>query len=131
MIALAKRYGKEPAFLRDIAKSEGLSEKYLSLLVIPLREKGLIKSYRGSKGGYTLARTSANITLNDIVVPLEGGFDMIECNRNTESCEKSSNCAARNIWCGLAKHISIYLHSFTLEEIANLQMDKDNVMYYI
>jgi Rrf2 family cysteine metabolism transcriptional repressor len=56
MLTLAVHYGKGPMCLKDIAGAEEISEKYLSLLVIPLRHAGLIHSIRGAYGGYTLEK---------------------------------------------------------------------------
>jgi len=53
MLLLAENWGKGPVFLRDIARTEEISEKYLSLIIIPLRTKGLVNSTRGAHGGYT------------------------------------------------------------------------------
>lgn len=52
MSDLADHYDLGPIFLKDIAKREDVSEKYLSLIVIPLRSAGLIQSTRGAHGGY-------------------------------------------------------------------------------
>ena len=51
MVFLAEKYGQVPVFLKDIASEQGISEKYLSLIVIPLRAAGLVLSARGAQGG--------------------------------------------------------------------------------
>ena len=79
MLALAKNYGKEPVYLKDIAKQEDISEKYLSLLIMPLRRIGLVNSVRGAYGGYNLARDPKEITLKEIVVVLEGDCCLVDC----------------------------------------------------
>ena len=56
MLALAKNYGQGSVFLREVAKSEEISEKYLSQIIIPLRGTGLVSSSRGVHGGYTLSK---------------------------------------------------------------------------
>ncbi|MGZ6292050.1 MAG: RrF2 family transcriptional regulator, partial [Syntrophales bacterium] len=50
MVALALNYGKGLVFLKDIAKGENISEKYLSQIIIPLRGVGLVNSSRGAYG---------------------------------------------------------------------------------
>ena len=52
MLSLARHYGNGSVYLREIAKAEEISEKYLSLIVIPLKGIGLVKSIRGAHGGY-------------------------------------------------------------------------------
>ncbi|MCG6537355.1 MAG: Rrf2 family transcriptional regulator, partial [Syntrophales bacterium LBB04] len=56
MVALALNYGKGLVFLKDIAKGENISEKYLSQIIIPLRGVGLVNSIRGAYGGYSLSK---------------------------------------------------------------------------
>ncbi|MGD0280318.1 MAG: Rrf2 family transcriptional regulator, partial [Smithella sp.] len=63
MVALAVNYDKGPVFLKDVAKGENISEKYLSLIIIPLRRIGLVNSIRGAHGGYLLAKDPSQITM--------------------------------------------------------------------
>ncbi|HKK82935.1 MAG TPA: Rrf2 family transcriptional regulator, partial [Atribacterota bacterium] len=56
MLELALNYNTGYTFLKNIAKKEDISEKYLSHLVIPLKASGLIVSSRGAHGGYGLAK---------------------------------------------------------------------------
>ena len=67
ILELASRYGEGPIELKEIAKKENISLKYLEQVIIPLRSAGLVKSVRGSKGGYSLAKPPAEICLNDLV----------------------------------------------------------------
>ena len=61
MLALGLSDKKEPIFLKDIAKSEEISEKYLSQIIIPLKANGLINTFRGAHGGYILSRPASQI----------------------------------------------------------------------
>ena len=63
MADLADNYGKAPVFLKDIARREDISEKYLSIIVISLRSAGLIQSTRGAHGGYVLIRPPEEISV--------------------------------------------------------------------
>ncbi|MFA5284396.1 MAG: Rrf2 family transcriptional regulator, partial [Smithellaceae bacterium] len=82
MTVLAQNYGKGPVFLKDIAKGENISEKYLSLIIIPLRGVGLINSVRGAHGGYNLSKEPSQITLKEIVDVLEGDCSLVDCVKN-------------------------------------------------
>lgn len=59
MLALGMDKSKEPIFLKDIASSEEISEKYLSQLIIPLKAKGLVTTLRGAHGGYLLSKPAS------------------------------------------------------------------------
>ena len=67
MVALAINYGNGISLLKDIARREGISEKYLGQIVIPLKSAQLVASQRGSHGGYSLARPPEDITVRDVV----------------------------------------------------------------
>jgi Rrf2 family protein len=117
MLELALHYDERPLFLKDIAKAEEISEKYLSQIIIPLRSAGLVNSFRGAHGGYVLARPPAKITLKDIVGVLEGGFDLVSCLEDTSACSRVSICVTRDIWRNLGDKIAKTLESTTLEDL--------------
>jgi len=117
MLELALNYGNEPVFLKDIAKNEEISEKYLSQIIIPLKAKGLVTSFRGMNGGYVLARPPSQITIREIVELLEGKLELLNCIGNPSTCSRVSICATRDIWDLLGEKISQTLESVTLEDL--------------
>jgi Rrf2 family protein len=125
MVNLALNYGKGYAFLKDIAKSEGISEKYLSLIVIPLKTAGMLATIRGVHGGYTLSRHPSKISVKEIVEILEGDLSLVECSRDEKYCIKSKICVTHDIWSGLSEKIADFLNSFNLEELAKIQEKKN------
>ena len=124
MTALAYGYGGKSLFLKDIAASEEISEKYLSLIVIPLRAAGLIKSLRGAHGGYTLARDPLDVSLCDIVEALEGETSLVLCVKEPAACARAAICPTRDIWSLLGNKIRETLKSVTLAELAKLKKEK-------
>lgn len=125
MLALAKNYGKGNLLLKDIAGQEGISEKYLSLIVIPLKSAGLINSARGFTGGYTLARDPSQITLKEIIDLLEGEV-LLDCLKNPAICPRSTSCASRDIWSLLNDRIAETLNSITLGQLVEMSNEKGN-----
>jgi Rrf2 family protein len=123
MLALARNYGQGNIFLKDIAREEEISEKYLSLIIIPLKSVGLVNSVRGSSGGYKLAKEPSQITLKDIMDVLEGDC-LVDCLKNPKACSKVSTCASRDIWALLGGKISETLNSITLEQLVAMKKEK-------
>jgi Rrf2 family protein len=123
MLVLARNYGKGNTFLKEIAREEDISEKYLSLIIIPLNGVGLVNSVRGASGGYTLARDPAQITLKDIVDVLEGDC-LVDCLKDPKSCSRVSTCASHDIWAMLGGKISETLSGITLEQLVRMNQDK-------
>jgi Rrf2 family protein len=120
LMELASRRSQgKPIYLSDIAKSQEISEKYLSKLVIPLRGAGILQSARGAHGGYILARDPSKVTLREIIEVLEGGMSLLDCTERVGSCAREPLCVARDIWGGLEKAMRDYCESITLNDIVN------------
>jgi Rrf2 family protein len=124
MADLADNFGTNPVFLKDIAKREDISEKYLSLIVIPLRQAGLIQSTRGAHGGYSLTRVPERITAQEIFDALEGEDCLVECVRNPGECSRSSICPTRDVWSMLGEKIRETLATVTLAELVKVRREK-------
>ena len=124
MVELGLNYGKNPIFLKDIAKAENISEKYLSLIIIPLRGVGLVSSMRGVHGGYNLAKEPSQITLKEIVDVLEGGCSLVNCVKNPSSCSRVPICASHDIWMIIYEKISEILSSITLDMLVKINQEK-------
>jgi Rrf2 family protein len=130
MVALALRHGSGSILLREIARQEGISEKYLGQIVIPLKAAGLLASHRGAHGGYSLARLPEDITVKDVVEAIEGriapvpcvdpeaGAGVGECGENPAGCERLTTCVVTQVWKKLRLDIDRSLSSFTLAELA-------------
>ena len=128
MLELASHYGKGPIDLKDIAKKEDISLKYLEQVIIPLRTAGLIKAVRGSKGGYSLTKPPAEIWLNDLVEVLEGPLDLIECLNNPAICKKVQTCVTRDVWKDVQEAIYKIFHSITLEDMLHRKGEKEGLI---
>lgn len=124
MLRLASQYGEGPIYLKGIAEQEQISEKYLSQIIIPLRGVGLVRSIRGAYGGYALSRPPGEITLREIVDPLEGGNCLVDCVKHPSACPRVSICVARDIWTMLGEKISEALDSVTLEQMVRMSREK-------
>jgi Rrf2 family protein len=116
--------GDKPVLLKDIAAAEEISEKYLSLIVIPLRAAGLIKSQRGARGGYNLARDPDKISLQSIIEAIEGEIYLVHCIKQSSGCNRSATCPTRDIWNILRNKIADTLNGITLAELAKIKNDK-------
>ena len=124
MADLADNFGTNPVFLKDIAKREDISEKYLSLIVIPLRKAGLIQSTRGAHGGYSLTRVPEKITALEIFDVLEGKNCLVDCVQNPGECSRSSICPTRDVWSMLGEKIRETLAAVTLAELVKVRREK-------
>ena len=124
MLSLAENWGEGPVFLKDIAREEQISEKYLSLIIIPLRTKGLVNSMRGAHGGYTLAKSPESITIEQIVEAIEGKPSLVDCIANATICHRADHCVTREVWELLGDKISETLESVNLEQLVKMKKEK-------
>jgi len=135
MLELAFRNSPNPVGLKDIAKSQAMSERYLERIMGNLVSAGLVHSLRGQHGGFVLARPADDIRISQIVTAVEGPLAPVACVTNPQTCTRSKHCAARDVWIKLKESIASALDGFTLEDLARLHAEKqipsDNEMYYI
>jgi Rrf2 family protein len=132
MVELAVRYGEGPIELKEIAKKENISLKYLEQVINPLRADGLVKAVRGAKGGYSLAKPPSEICLYDVIETLEGPLNLLDCLHDTKACQKVSSCVTREIWKAVSDAMSKIFYSVTLEDMVNRkrEMEKSNLPMY-
>ena len=126
--------GNVPVYLSDIAKRQGISDKYLEHIFASLHRAGLVKALRGRKGGYLLNKLPGDITLNEILTVLEGPCNLVDCVSDITACPKTDTCATREIWTILGNKIEETLRGFTLANLAERQKEKmteEPIMYNI
>ena len=122
LLDLATHISEErPRMLKEIAKNQGVSEKYLSLLMIELRRAGFIASVRGAGGGYKLARPPKMIMLVDVLEIMDGPVAIVECLHQPDCCPRSRRCSAQVLWTQINKQIRNVFIQYTLQDLLDLQ----------
>jgi Rrf2 family protein len=117
LFELAYNCGKGPVLLRDIAKRQDISEKYLSKIIMLLRSAGIVTSFRGSKGGYILSRAPSDIRMKEVIETLEWDISFIDCVKDKNLCKREALCPTRDFWCKMEMVMDDYLNSETLDTI--------------
>lgn len=134
MLDLACHHGNGPILLKDIARRQDISLKYLERIFSSLKAAGLVKSLRGAKGGFILNTAPAKITVNQIMGALEGPLELVECIKNKDFCRRVNACVMHDIWYELAKAMEIVLKTTTLDDLIIREKKKkksSGSMYYI
>ncbi|MDA8125391.1 MAG: Rrf2 family transcriptional regulator [Deltaproteobacteria bacterium] len=126
MIDLAAHYGEGPVLLREIAKRQEISEKYLSNLINPLKATGLLEATRGVHGGYVLGRAPSEITMRDIVQAVEGSVCLVDCVEKPSVCNRTASCISRDLWAEAAEGIAKVLEKYTLADMVARQKNKQD-----
>ena len=121
LVELAMHYGQDPVKLNIIADKQKISLKYLEQVMTPLRVSGYVKTLRGSRGGYILARPPEDINLFEVVQCVEGSLSLVDCIDSPAVCTRVNLCATRDAWISVKEAIYRELSSITLAELAEKQ----------
>ena len=119
MFDLAQNYGSGPISLKTVAERQNLSDHYLEQLIAMLRKAGLVKSMRGAKGGYFLAREPSKIIVGDVIRALEGPIAPVHCvsEKDPGSCNEADYCITRTVWVRVRDGLAELLDSITLADL--------------
>ena len=117
---LAKRASALPVTGRDIATKERLPADYVEQILLRLRRAGVIKSTRGARGGYMLARPPSEISLRDVIHASElETFDLHCITHPVEEdrCSASHSCSIRPVWMMLQRRIDDVLSGVSIADL--------------
>ena len=136
MLDLAAHNSEGQVVLKSIAERQGISENYLEQLFAILKKANLVKSIRGSQGGYVLAAAASEISVGDILRALEGSLAPVDCVAEDKpaQCSKSGRCVTKGIWEKIRDSINTVIDSTTLEDLVNEYCkapEKEDYMYFI
>ncbi len=100
LLALAEHGAEEPMRIADIAEQESLPQKFLELILLDLRNAGVVQSRKGKGGGYLLARPADRIMLGQVVRLFDGPLAPVPCASQTayvpcEDCADEATCGVR------------------------------------
>jgi Rrf2 family cysteine metabolism transcriptional repressor len=135
MLHLAMHNNKRSMLLKDIAKEQEISERYLENIMRTLVSNGLVNSIKGRNGGFSLAKKPEDINLSHIIEAVEGPTSPVFCVDSPQLCNKSEICFSREVWGRMKNAVFELLDSITLKEMAERQKEKlekaKTQMYYI
>ena len=128
LVQLARNGSGEPLSAREIAAGEGLTVEYVTQLLVRLRHAGLVRSVRGSRGGFHLTRAPEAMTMGDVSRAL--GEPLVErlCAAYTgtlASCvHEGGACGILDFWTDIAGKVHAVLDGYTLADLAR-RMEED------
>jgi Rrf2 family iron-sulfur cluster assembly transcriptional regulator len=93
MIYLAQRPLGEVALVKDVANEQSVPESYLAKIFQDLSRSGLMASHRGARGGFSLAREPAEISLREMIEAIEGPIFLLPCLDPRQRCDQMPECS--------------------------------------
>lgn len=122
MLDLATYSRGQSVRLKDIARRQHISEKYLEQIVSGIQKAALVKSLRGKNGGYTLRYPSEEYTAGQILKAVEGNMPPTDCvGENGIACENKETCVNYKVWERLDAAINSVLEEITLKDMLEWQ----------
>ena len=120
--------GNEPVKIKDIARRQGISGKYLEQIISILSRAGFVRSVRGNQGGYFLAHDPSEYTVGTILRAAEGNLAPVECLNGEENlCSMQQDCVTLKLWRELDEAIRGVVDKYTLDDLVQWQRNmKDN-----
>ena len=126
MLDLAMNNTGEPVRLKDVAKRQEISEKYLEQIISILIKAGCVKSVRGPAGGYSLKRKPEEYTVGMILRLTEGSLAPVDCVEDGIDCGRADQCVTVLLWKKLNDAINGVVDNITLADLVDWQMQKAN-----
>ena len=118
MIDLAKNEDGQPMPLKDIAERQGISKKYLEIIVKDLVDGKLVKGASGKGGGYVLLRKPEEYSVGEIVELMEGTLAPVAClQKDAEECPRYASCATLPLWQELDQLVHDFLYQKKLTDL--------------
>ncbi len=125
-LALAPR--GEYVSIKSIASRQSISEKYMEQIVTTLNRAGFVKSVRGARGGYMLARDPGDYTVGMILRQMEGSLAPVSClDTGAEDCERCNRCVTVQVWKQLKDAIDGVVDRITLADLVNWDREQNGL----
>ena len=125
MADLALFKGKGPISLTEISLRQNISLPYLEQIFIKLKNDNLVRSVRGSRGGYTLEKPASEIKISNIISAVDEEVKMLNCKKESKKgCNnKSTKCITHNLWDQLDQHINNFFEKVKLQDLVKRNMN--------
>ncbi len=118
ILYLAMQPNGKVSLLHEIAESQDIPETYLAKLFQDLTKAGLVRSHRGAKGGFCLAKPASEITLRHVIEALQGPISLNKCLDIREECSRVEDCAVYVVLRKAQEQLLSTLDVATLEKLA-------------
>ena len=117
MLDLAVNYTGEYITIKNIAKRQEISEKYLEQIITQLNKAHFVQSARGAQGGYKLSKDPRSITVGEVLRIMEGSLAPVSCLEKGQRCTRASNCVTLVLWKEIQDAVDKIVDNTTLADL--------------
>ena len=121
LVDLARFDSINPVSLRDISLRQGISLDYLEQIFSKLKRNNIVKSIRGTQGGYILSKNPNDIKLTNIFYAVDEKVKTVQCKKDSKKgCNgKATKCITHDLWDELENHINSFFENKSLDDLIN------------
>src|SRR5512136_1375329 len=119
MLELSRRYQDGPIHSREISKAQEIPQNFLEQILLLLKRAGYLKSRKGRKGGYLLAKAPGEINVAEIIRVMDGPLAPIDCVSVMahETCPMEGTCGLRWLWKDVRDAVAEILEKTTFDDL--------------
>ena len=117
LVYLATQETDARVMASEVATAQDIPVNFVRKILESLAKTGLVKSYRGAGGGFTLGRKAHEITIREVIEAVEGPVSMNEC-LSPGGCDLQSTCQVTHVWSEVQRAVESILDSYNLDQIA-------------
>ncbi len=118
VLYLARQPYKKISFVTEISEQYKIPRSFLAKILQKLVKAKIVRSYRGVKGGFSLARLAKDITVFDVLEAIEGKLAMNLCLSDKKKCDFSRNCPISSVWANVQSKVVEVLKKSNFEDLS-------------
>jgi Rrf2 family protein len=143
LYGLSAEYGKAPVLISTLAVEQKIPHKFLEVILWELKQRGIVDSKKGKRGGYWLAKEPDTITIGSIIRIIDGPLAPLPCASETayrqcDECNDVANCGTRIIMrevrdamAAILDHKTLADVCATVDKLHSAEERREALMYYI
>ena len=118
VLYLARQPYKKISFVTEIAEDYKIPRSFLAKILQKLVKAKIVRSYRGVKGGFSLARQARDISVLEVLEAIEGKLAMNLCLSDKRKCDFSRHCPVHSVWANVQSKVVEVLKKSNFEDLS-------------
>jgi Rrf2 family protein len=118
VLYLSRQPFKKVSFVNEISEEYKIPRSFLAKILQKLVKAKIVRSYRGVKGGFSLAKQARDITMLEVLEAIDGKLALNICIADKKKCSFSKYCPSQTLWFGVQSKVSEMLKKANFEDLA-------------